>query len=77
MLTDGCRRAQAFHLAAQLPEGREDALKMVEAVRLLVEAHFAPQRAFLGDCEVVPLRPESGIRPSLRASSTDMPEGSA
>jgi hypothetical protein len=75
-MKDGLRRRQAFQLAAQLPQEREDALLVLDLVRVLVEAHFTPQRPFLGECEVVPLRTAGDISPNLRAKSTDKPAGS-
>lgn len=73
MLSEGSRRRQALHIAAQLPQEREDALLVIELVRGLVEGYFAPRRPFVGDCEVVPLRPDGR---SLRSMSTDKPDGS-
>ena len=70
MLSEGSRRRQALHIAAQLPQSREDALLVIDLVRGLVEGYFAPGRPFLGDCEVVP------IGRNLRSMSTDKPDGS-
>lgn len=44
---DGWRRRQAVQLAAQLPEGRADALAVLEYMRQIAESHlFPPEESY-------------------------------
>lgn len=70
-MLDSSHRRTALQLASQLPEGREDALAVIEHLRQLVDIFVAPPYRDRGplDGAVVPL----GASPMRRASSKGKP----
>lgn len=76
-MLDSTYRRHALQLASQLPEGREEALAVIEYLRQLVDTFVAPvatgQR--LRRLDNVAVLSDSGTSPKRRANSKGSPSG--